>query len=101
MRVTVHAHPGSRRRAITVRDGQLEVYVAARAVDGAANEDVRRTLADALGVALSDVSVVRGARARHKTVAVAGDENELAVRLDALRARATPPEPPPTRGNSA
>ncbi len=91
MRVTVHAHPGSRRRAVTVRDGVLEVYVAARAVDGAANDEVCRALADALHVPRRDVTVVRGARARHKLVAVAGDESQLATRLDALRAGATPP----------
>ncbi|MGC8509558.1 MAG: DUF167 domain-containing protein [Acidimicrobiales bacterium] len=101
MRIPVHAHPGSRRRAITVRDGQLEAYVVARAVDGAANDDVRRVLADALGVSLRDVSIVRGARARHKVLAVAGDEDELARRLDALRSRASPPELPTTRGGPA
>ncbi len=93
MRLSVHAHPGSRRRAVAVRDDQVEVYVAARAVDGAANDDIRRALADALGVALRDVSIVRGARARHKVLTVAGDEDELARRLDSLRAPASPPPP--------
>jgi uncharacterized protein YggU (UPF0235/DUF167 family) len=61
--------------------GALRVRVAARPVDGAANEALVRLLATTLGVARGRVSIVRGATARSKVVEVTG------ITADALRSR--------------
>lgn len=50
----------------------LKVRVAAPPVDGAANDELCRYLAGLVGVRPADVTVVAGARARDKVVAVAG-----------------------------
>ncbi len=71
MRVTVHVKPGSRRHGVeTAADGSLTVRVAARAVEGAANEAVERALAEHYGVPRSRVTIARGHTARTKLVDV-------------------------------
>jgi len=71
VRYTVHAKPGSRRPGVEVgEDGSLTVRVAARAVDGAANEAIVRAVAGHLGVRPSAVVIARGHGARTKLVDV-------------------------------
>jgi uncharacterized protein YggU (UPF0235/DUF167 family) len=53
-------------------EGELRVRVRAAAAEGQANEACLETLADALGVARSRLTLVRGYTARHKVIAVAG-----------------------------
>ncbi len=53
-------------------DGTLRARVAARPVDGAANEALLRLLADALGVARRQVTLRTGGRGRVKVVEVEG-----------------------------
>lgn len=65
-------------------DGSLLVEVQAAAVDGKANAAVVAALADAFAVPRSAVSIVTGARARTKLVAVDGDAEAVAVRLAEL-----------------
>ena len=60
----------------------LRVRVAAKAAGGAANEELVRFLADALGLPRSSVRIVSGATSRRKTVAVVGrTRGEIAARL--------------------
>jgi uncharacterized protein YggU (UPF0235/DUF167 family) len=73
--VSVYVKPGSRKGPLVEPgpgEGELTVYVAQRAVDGAANEAVRRVLADHFGVKVRDVTILRGLTGRHKVVAVDG-----------------------------
>ncbi len=81
----VHAKPrAAKSRVVGVKDGALEVQLAAPPVDGAANAELVRLLAHVLGVPRRDVSLVRGEGSRHKQVGVAGlDEAELRARLEA------------------
>jgi uncharacterized protein YggU (UPF0235/DUF167 family) len=66
------------------------VRVAAPPEGGRANDAVVRLLADSLGVAAADVSIVSGLASRDKTVSLSGlDEAELERRLAA--ASADPP----------
>jgi uncharacterized protein (TIGR00251 family) len=53
-------------------DGSLAVRVTAPAVDGRANEALRRTVAKKLGVAPSRVTLVRGQRSRDKVLRIEG-----------------------------
>ena len=53
-------------------DGQVRARVAARPVDGAANDALIRLLAAELGVARGRISIVGGASARVKVVEIDG-----------------------------
>ena len=62
----------SRNRIIGVQDGALRVALTAPPVDGAANEALKKLLAKALGVAKSDIEILRGDRARIKVLRIHG-----------------------------
>lgn len=85
LRLTVHVHPGARIPSVGGEyDGSLTVKVHARAVDGAATDEVRRVLADAFSVRDGAVRLVRGAHSRTKTFEIDGDDDALARRRDEL-----------------
>jgi uncharacterized protein (TIGR00251 family) len=70
--VPVRARPRGRRDALVgVRDGALLVETTAAPQDGAANEAIRRTLAQTFGVARGDVELTSGASSRQKRFRVA------------------------------
>ena len=54
------------------REGAIEIRLQAPPVDGAANEALRRFVAQRLGVALRAVTIVRGLTGRHKAITVEG-----------------------------
>jgi len=79
MRVSIRVHPGTRRTEVGGRYGTedppvLIVRVAAPAVDGRANEAVRKALAAAFGVKASAVTVLSGATSRSKVVEIDGGD---------------------------
>jgi uncharacterized protein len=76
LRFAVRVKPGARRDAVGGRwaGDALIVAVSAPAVQGKANEAVRRALATAFGVRRRDVAIVTGDRARDKVVEVAGGD---------------------------
>jgi len=55
-----------------VREGALEVAVAAPPVDGAANLELSRTLADHFGLSRGQVRILTGETGKHKTVRLLG-----------------------------
>jgi uncharacterized protein (TIGR00251 family) len=85
LRFEVHAKPRAKKsRIVGPRGDALEVALAAPPVDGAANEELVRVLADALGVPRRSVTIVRGETSQKKLVAVdaAGlDQATLLARL--------------------
>ena len=62
------------------REGRLVVRTTAPPLEGRANEAVRRLIAAAAGVTPSQVQVIRGERAREKTVRVSGLPNDDLLR---------------------
>jgi hypothetical protein len=84
LRIRVRVKPrASKSRILPVRDGILEIAVAAPPVDGEANAELIRTLADALGCPKSALEIVTGAGSRSKLVAIVGlTLEELLARLD-------------------
>lgn len=62
----------SRTELIGVRAGAYEIRLAAPPVDDAANDELVRFLAKALGVPRSAVEIARGERSKHKGVRVRG-----------------------------
>lgn len=72
----LHAQPGAKRTEIagihgTGADQRLRIRVAAPAVDDKANAALRAFLAEAFGVALRNVELIRGQTGRSKTVRIA------------------------------
>jgi uncharacterized protein (TIGR00251 family) len=86
VRLQVHAKPRAKKSAILgVREGALEVAIAAPPVDGAANAELVAILAKAFGVPKGSVRVARGEGGRHKLVAIGGlDEAAVRARLSEL-----------------
>ncbi len=81
VRFGVRARPrASRSKIIGVKEGALNVALAAPPVDGEANAELGRVLAAALGVALREVIIVGGQTGKRKIVEVRG--------IDAATARA-------------
>ncbi|HEY3256247.1 MAG TPA: DUF167 domain-containing protein, partial [Polyangiaceae bacterium] len=73
LRIRVKVKPkASKSRILGVRDGTLEIAVAAPPVDGEANSELIRTLAAALGCGKSAIEIVTGAGSRSKLVAIVG-----------------------------
>ena len=71
--IAVRAQPGARRDEIVgLRDGVLVARVSAPALEGRANQALCRLIARSLGIRRSQVSIVRGERARDKLVRVEG-----------------------------
>jgi len=77
----VHVAPRARRTEIAGRHGDaIRVRIAAAPVDGAANAELARFLAERLGVPRGAVAIVSGAGGRRKTVEIAGLETDAAIR---------------------
>jgi uncharacterized protein YggU (UPF0235/DUF167 family) len=65
-------------RLTVLADGSLAVRVTAPPADGRANEALCRTVAGALGLARSRVTLVRGHRSRNKLLRIEGmDEGAI------------------------
>lgn len=86
-RLSVKVRPRAKRSAIAGRFGEAwKLDLAAPPVDGKANEECIRFLADLCGVPRSKVRIVTGASGRMKLVEIEGvDQAELERRLDPWR----------------
>jgi uncharacterized protein len=71
----------SRSEIVGEHDGALRVRVAAPPVEGAANEELVRTLARALGVPVRAVEITSGHASKSKVVRVAGADSERLLSL--------------------
>ena len=93
LRFAVRVRPGARKDAVGgcwagPGGPALIVSVAAPAVDGKANEAVRRVLATALKVRRKDLTVRTGERGRDKVISASSARwtaDELAARVTGLR----------------
>ena len=86
-RVTVKVHPRARRAAVTGRLGEAyKLALTAPPVDGQANEECIRFLAELAGVPRSRVRIVTGLTGRMKLVEIEGiAQDELERRLQVRR----------------
>jgi len=81
-RLTVKVHPRAKRSGITGRLGDAwKLDLAAPPVDGKANEECVRYLAELAGVPRSRVRVVMGASSHRKVVEIDGMEQGELERL--------------------
>lgn len=82
VRFNVHVVPGSSRSEIAgTHNDSLRVRVAARAVEGAANEELILILAKTFKVSKSRVRIVGGARGRAKQVSIDGEPETIVAML--------------------
>ena len=65
-RLSVRVAPGARSESITIEQGSLAIKTRAKPQDGAANDAVTRMIAQALGIAPSRITLLRGATSRDK-----------------------------------
>jgi uncharacterized protein (TIGR00251 family) len=73
---------------IALRQGVLEVSVAAPPVDGEANRELVAAVAEYFDVPKSAVSIVAGASGRHKWIELRGlDPEQVAVKMEGLSPR--------------
>jgi hypothetical protein len=80
-RIVVHVQPRARRTEVAGLHGDaVKLRLAAPPVDGAANEELVRFVAERLGVARSAVRVAAGETSRRKTIEVDGVDGEAARR---------------------
>ncbi|HSV21151.1 MAG TPA: DUF167 domain-containing protein [Casimicrobiaceae bacterium] len=69
--LALHVQPGAGRSEVTGLHGDaIKLRLMARAVDGRANAALRAFLADAFGVPVRNVTLVRGAASRDKVVRI-------------------------------
>lgn len=69
--LSLHAQPGAKRTGFAgIHGDALKVRIAAPAVEGRANAELVRFIADAFGVPLRNVLLVRGEAGRDKVVRV-------------------------------
>ena len=73
MILDLHVQPGARTSEFAGQHGErIKVRLAARAVDGKANEALIEFLAAHYGVAKRDVRIVAGLKSRRKRVEISG-----------------------------
>lgn len=71
--LTLHVQPGARRtEAAGLHGGALKLRLAAPPVEGKANAELIRFLAEAFGVPARSVALISGETSRRKRVAVTG-----------------------------
>jgi len=94
--VAIQVLPRASRDAVVgERQGAIAIRLRAPAVEGAANQALRRFLAERLGVAPSAVRLLRGDRSRRKWIAVEGwSAAALQAALLSPLAPAESPDPP-------
>jgi uncharacterized protein (TIGR00251 family) len=81
-RLVVHVVPRAKRTEVVGRHGDaIKIKLKAPPVDGAANAELVRFVAERLDVPRGDVTIVSGLTSRRKTVEVAGIRAEVLSRL--------------------
>jgi uncharacterized protein len=71
LEIEIHAHPGARRTEIRGIHGEaIKIRIAARAVDGAANDALLVFVAEALQVPRRRCVLIGGSTSRHKRVRI-------------------------------
>lgn len=82
LEISVHAQPGARRsEAQGDHAGAIRIRIAARPVDGAANEALLAFLADALQVPRRRCVLLTGETSRHKRVRIQAPDRAHAERV--------------------
>ncbi len=85
--ISLYVQPcASRTEWSDLMNESIKLRLAARPIDGEANEELRRFLAKFFHVAKSSIALTRGATGRRKTVTISGDTDALMELAKALLA---------------
>lgn len=68
MKLAVKVMPGARKNEFKEEAQGIKIYLSAPAVDGKANDALRRFLAEHYKVRLSAIEILKGLKSRHKIV---------------------------------
>jgi uncharacterized protein len=80
----LHVQPGARRTEVAGLHGsRLKVRIAARAIDGAANDALVAFLSEVLGAPRRDIAIEAGKTSRQKRVSVLGARRAPEILLSA------------------
>ncbi len=80
--LSIYAQPGARQTLIQGLHGDaLKIRVASPPLDGRANDEIRRFLANVLQVAQRDVTIVSGEKSRSKRFNICGAQIDPLLRL--------------------
>lgn len=85
VRISVRAKPRAKKsRVVRVEGLRIDLALAAPPVDGAANEELVRVLAEVLSIPKRAITLVVGAGSKNKVVEIAGlTSEEITARLSA------------------
>jgi len=70
--IEVKLHTGSSKRGIQFRDDGAHIYTTCKPVQGKANQDAVKILSDYFHIPKRSVSLIRGAKSRHKVFLLQG-----------------------------
>jgi uncharacterized protein (TIGR00251 family) len=71
--LSVHIHPNAKQnQMLGMQDGVLKLKIKAPAVEGKANQELCRYLAEYLHIPKSAITVLRGATSPHKVLEIKG-----------------------------
>ncbi|KAG8189624.1 hypothetical protein JTE90_009555 [Oedothorax gibbosus] len=83
--IKVHAKPGAKESGITdISNEAVGVQISAPPVDGEANKELLRFLAEILNLKKSELSLEKGSRSKDKTVVICGTATTLDTVLTKL-----------------
>ena len=77
MNVEVKVIAGAKKREMRLEGGRLRVKVAARPVDGKANEELIACVAEAFGLKKGQVRIVAGEKETRKVLSIPLEEDEF------------------------
>jgi uncharacterized protein (TIGR00251 family) len=72
MLISVRVIPRSNKNSLAWEQGKLKVHLTSPPIDGAANEALVALLAEELSLPKRQITIVRGASGRQKTVEITG-----------------------------
>lgn len=86
VRLDIHAQPNAKVAGIVgVHGNRLKVGLRQPPQDGQANRELIETLARAIGVAKSSITLIRGTSSRQKTIEIEGmNEDKLRMLLEKI-----------------
>jgi uncharacterized protein YggU (UPF0235/DUF167 family) len=95
----VRAQPGAKRSGFAgFWNGMPKIAVSAPPVDGRANEEIARVIADVFGLKASAVEPIRAGKSRQKSFRLACSPDAVLAKLDALEQDAGKPNQTGSKG---
>jgi uncharacterized protein (TIGR00251 family) len=80
-KISLHVSPGAARNELAgIKDGVLQIRVAAPPVKGKANQELLNFISRILGVNKTSLSIIKGQTNRNKVIAIAGLSQEDAIK---------------------